>query len=240
MSMTADSTGAGGVSAEYRSTRTLALWLIVALGTCGVSYAVTSVVDAYGRFTIPTWDDLDAEVVNSGEIVLLMLAAIGGVLLLGSMVVAIILFCVWVYRANRNARALGARGMRFTPGWTVGWFFVPIMNLFMPYQAVKEIWQTGDPRRGPDDWKTGGSTLVGAWWGFWLLANLGGRALDSIGATSSGQVAILFGVAAIDALLFVTASVLACCVVQGIVRRQERKVRGRGDPTDQSTAVDGE
>src|SRR5262249_29946861 len=40
---------------------------------------------------------------------------------------------VWVYRANRNARALGAEGLAYSPGWSVGWFFVPLANLVMPY-----------------------------------------------------------------------------------------------------------
>src|SRR5262249_59924700 len=37
-----------------------------------------------------------------------------------------IAFCTFVFRANRNARAFGAVGMKFTPGWSVGYFFVPL------------------------------------------------------------------------------------------------------------------
>src|SRR6266404_5443429 len=42
----------------------------------------------------------------------------------------VILFSIWVYRANLNARALGGKDMRFSPGWAVAWFFIPVMNLF--------------------------------------------------------------------------------------------------------------
>ena len=35
----------------------------------------------------------------------------------------------WIYRANANVRALGAKDMKFTPGWAVGWYFVPILWL---------------------------------------------------------------------------------------------------------------
>ena len=42
--------------------------------------------------------------------------------------VVVVLFCCWIYRANCNARALGAQGMSFTPGWSVGWFFIPIAS----------------------------------------------------------------------------------------------------------------
>ena len=54
------------------------------------------------------------------------------------------LFCLFMPRANRNARAFGS-SMSISPGWAAGWFFVPIANLWMPYQAMKEIWQGSDP-----------------------------------------------------------------------------------------------
>ena len=50
-----------------------------------------------------------------------------------------LVFLCWLYRAACNARALGARGMQVSPAWAVGGFFVPIIHLFLPYQAVKEI-----------------------------------------------------------------------------------------------------
>ena len=31
--------------------------------------------------------------------------------------------------------------MQYTPGWCVGWFFIPIANLVMPYIILKELWQ---------------------------------------------------------------------------------------------------
>jgi hypothetical protein len=58
-----------------------------------------------------------------------------------------IVFLTWIHRANRNARALGAEGMRFTPGWSVGWYFVPIMSLWKPFQAMREIWQASAQSR---------------------------------------------------------------------------------------------
>ena len=61
-------------------------------------------------------------------------------------VVVIVLFCIWIYRANYNARQLGATDMQFSPGWAVGWNFIPIANLWKPYQAMREIWQaSADP-----------------------------------------------------------------------------------------------
>jgi len=84
-------------------------------------------------------------------------------------------FLKWIYRANLNSRGFGAEGMAFTPGWAVGYYFVPIMSLYRPYQAMKEIWQvSSDPVR----WKSeSGSPLLGCWWALWLAA----AALGQIG-----------------------------------------------------------
>ena len=49
---------------------------------------------------------------------------------------SIAIFCWWLYRAASATRTLGAEGTEFTPGWTVGWVFVPIANVFMPYRAT--------------------------------------------------------------------------------------------------------
>jgi hypothetical protein len=78
-----------------------------------------------------------------------------------------IVFLVWIFRANRNARALGAQGMRFTAGWSVGWFFVPIMSLWKPFQAMREIWQAS---AAPGNWQAvQAPPLLGWWWAIYLI-----------------------------------------------------------------------
>ena len=53
----------------------------------------------------------------------------------------------WIYRARACVDALEATGMHFTPGWSIGWYFVPIANLWKPFQALNEIWKaTSEPR----------------------------------------------------------------------------------------------
>jgi hypothetical protein len=53
-----------------------------------------------------------------------------------------IMLLVWIYRANQNARALGAEDMEFTPRWSVGWFFVPIASLLC---RIRSSAKSGDP-----------------------------------------------------------------------------------------------
>lgn len=74
----------------------------------------------------------------------------------------------WIHRANSNARALGAMEMAFTPRGAVGWYFVPIANLWKPYQAMREIWKASV---GPLNWQRQRlSALLPCWW---LLAIVG-------------------------------------------------------------------
>lgn len=73
----------------------------------------------------------------------------------------------WIYRANVRARRLGAEGMKFTAGWAVGYYFIPIFFLWRPYQSMKEIWQAS---QNPDDWKSARhSPIIDVWWALSLL-----------------------------------------------------------------------
>ncbi|RUO34082.1 hypothetical protein CWE14_06485 [Aliidiomarina soli] len=81
----------------------------------------------------------------------------------------------WIHRANHNARALGANNMRFSPGWSIGFYFIPVLALWKPYQAMKEIWQAS---KKPSDWESQyTSGIVQLWWLVWLASSFLGYAL---------------------------------------------------------------
>lgn len=85
-------------------------------------------------------------------------------------VVSGILILKWIHRANFNVRQLGGFEMQFTPGWSIGWYFIPFANLWKPYQAMKEIWKASI---NPQDWKNQPvPSLLGWWWFFWIVSNM--------------------------------------------------------------------
>lgn len=89
-------------------------------------------------------------------------------------VVSGVLILRWIHRANWNARALGAQGLTFTPGWCVGWYFVPLVSLWKPYQAMQEIWKA---TKNPSAWTTEAvPQLIGLWWTLWLIYSFAGNA----------------------------------------------------------------
>ena len=97
-----------------------------------------------------------------------------GFLYLLTFVAAGIAFLIWIYRTSKNLGPLGWQNQRFSPGWAVGWWFIPIMWLFMPYQVMKEIWKSSLPASLPE---TSGAPvdpsttpLLGPWWAAFLLS----------------------------------------------------------------------
>ncbi|MEW5820951.1 MAG: DUF4328 domain-containing protein [Cyanobacteriota bacterium] len=84
-----------------------------------------------------------------------------------------ILFLVWLYRASRNAHVLDEMGMKYSSGWAVGWYFVPLLCLWKPYCVMAEIWQVSS---NPKNWKTATvSPLVSWWWFLWIIGNISGQ-----------------------------------------------------------------
>jgi hypothetical protein len=91
---------------------------------------------------------------------------------IGPELLAAIIFLLWVYRASRNAHALCHEKLEFTPGWSLGWFFIPLANLFMPYRAMAEIWRASNRDVHSDYRKSWVSPLLGVWWAAFILSGV--------------------------------------------------------------------
>lgn len=87
-------------------------------------------------------------------------------------VVVGIAFLMWTYRAKSNASTTGARGLSYSPAMAVVSYFIPILNLGMPAQAMQELYKSSaDPR----DWEAVDSLrLIHVWWFFWIAGNIAG------------------------------------------------------------------
>lgn len=103
-----------------------------------------------------------------------------GLLLLAVYIVCIVMTCRLTYRMMRNLRLLGASRATISPGWAVGWYFIPFANLVMPMRAVDQIWR-GTFNELNDFREPGG--MIGAWWACWLISNFA----DSVGSRVIGE-----------------------------------------------------
>ena len=96
--------------------------------------------------------------------------AIIGLLQASIFITSGVLILMWIYRANLNAHRLGAAGMVFSPGWAVGWYFIPFANLWKPYQAMREIWQaSASPQRWESEHRP---WFLPLWWTLWIVTSL--------------------------------------------------------------------
>jgi hypothetical protein len=169
---------------------------------------------------------------------------------MGVSVAMSIFLYLWIFQVRRNLLALGVPGLRFSPGWSIGWFFVPVMNLFRPWQVMKETVQASQSLpagASPEDWKTAPySPLVHYWW--WLPLGLsvivGGAALAMMTVLVAGWVikggspqAVMDGMRNYywfmivpGVAVMITGQVLWIFLIRQVVRLQEQKYLAMAAP----------
>ena len=153
---------------QYRSTTGLTLSLIA----CFAAFVVLTEVGIWSNFLEI---DLLRELIREGWVWSDQIQAgerrqaiVSGLTLL-TFVASAAVFLFWLNDMSRNARALGAKGMRFGPLATLGSFFVPGLHLWKPLEAIQELFRASDPER-IDDWRQASAPhLLSLWWTLWLL-----------------------------------------------------------------------
>lgn len=211
-------------SPGYRSSHARALWAQALLVAAGVIAAFSAIYFVYGvtlvnRLADGTLDPSDAQqfVTTSGALdsgwALLSISAAGA-------------FLAWLSRSVDNAPPLGAGTPSFSPRWSIGWWFVPLANLIIPYRMVHELHGRLAIGERPN-----GSGVVGAWW----LAFIGGgllsrilSALASSPATTVESIRGIFVFASLAEILVVASAILAIVVVRQIEGRQELRAERLG------------
>lgn len=85
----------------------------------------------------------------------------------------------WTYRAKANVRAFGAADLRYSPGWSVGWYFIPVLCFWRPYQAMRETWKASV---SPTSWKDAPVPVVlPVWWALWVASLVCGNVALRLG-----------------------------------------------------------
>ena len=91
--------------------------------------------------------------------------ALAALIVIGAMLLTAIVVSVWIYRAMAVAH-LTHPDLTISPGWAVGWYFVPVASLWKPYEAMVEIVESSGARR-PGRWAFV-RDLIGWWWAAWI------------------------------------------------------------------------
>ncbi|GAA2083264.1 hypothetical protein GCM10009759_01250 [Kitasatospora saccharophila] len=204
--------------AVYRSPRGLATASTVLLALNGVM-AVGSVAVLLYLYTVEPGDDVSLLVdlfgagttTNAGLVLSLATA---------------VLFLMWLYRARVNAEVIYPHGHQHARGWAVGGWFVPLVQLWFPWQITTDVWKASAPAGEHGIPRPVSAWPVHSWWATILLSRLvyfiGAQSLGSEAAlhyTDSYRQALLLLIAA--SLMTLAAAVLAILVVHRLTAMQE-------------------
>lgn len=109
---------------------------------------------------------------------------IGAIVVLVGCVIA---YSIFVYRGMKNLHLSGARTITTSPGWAVGWSFIPFANIGMIFNVMRQIWVgSHDPVAG----KYNPPFTIVLWWGCWIASGVVGRISDTL-APKDGDLSFL-------------------------------------------------
>ena len=208
---------------QYRSPKTLSYVAIFLLG----GLLVINLLNMFFGFgEIYFYRDIE---LAPGEHMSIWLLLIGLVAIVQVLIyiATVVFFLVWLFRVYKNLTPLQAPNPEYTPGWAVGWWFIPFANLVKPFQVVREAWLQSDPDFDQNLNFLSNSisppVFFGFWWGFWLLSNISGNIVGRIEpeGNAMGQAYAIGYI--ISSILTIAAAALAIMVVKSITQRQEQR-----------------
>jgi len=112
-------------------------------------------------------EDVDMNMINASD-TFIMVVNVAHIIIV---ILSIVFFIMWFRRAYYNLHTLPWHNARYTEGWAAGSWFVPIINLWWPYQIMMDIWRgtqhalrerLGEPRS---------AAIVGWWWALHLITS---------------------------------------------------------------------
>lgn len=195
----------------FESAAARARFVLISFGVLLVVLAVTIVVDL---FVIGFRASVGGSLSSDQQAVVDLAKGAPALLYLVAFALCVVSFCVWIHRLYRNLPALGAAQLRFSPRWAVGGWFVPILNLWRPYQVMREIWQQTLAQP---------VGVLGWWWAAWLISNFVSN-VSFRSNLSGGSNDVLD---AVRDILDAAAAILAILIVRRITAWERRRVRLR-------------
>jgi len=128
-------------------------------------------------------------------------------------VATIVVWCVWQHRSHQAARAL-VPGMDLSARWAVGCWFVPIVNYFKPFQAMRELWRASE---GGPAWRRQQTwPVLGWWWATWLGFNVLGSLPSATGSADLEAIRRSDLIGLVSVILGVVSALLAVQIVRQI------------------------
>lgn len=77
-----------------------------------------------------------------------------------------VVFIIWFFRARKNVELFGLHRPRLGPGWAIGGWVCPVVNLWFPARIASDLWKGSDTSKGAADIGKpfGRVVLILCWW----------------------------------------------------------------------------
>jgi hypothetical protein len=216
----------------YVSGRPRALGVVSLLAVMGVILLVILVLDIVVLYTGLCILHGTPEQFQSAKRISALLQPIAhwiSVPLVMAYLAASVAFLMWIHRVHRNLPSLLASPLRYSPGWAVGYYFIPILNLIRPYQVMREILRGSDPaqvaplRNPSHKTKMPSSAIVGWWWASFLLMQVANQAGRPFRDLMLSNPFVPIGISMACVLITLAAAILTIVLVLRVDARQSRR-----------------
>jgi hypothetical protein len=138
-------------------------------------------------------------------------------------VVAAVTFIVWLYLAYANLEGWDIEGRRWSKGWAVGGWFIPLANWAIPKGVVDEVYSASIAPLGQREVHTRSTALIRCWWAAWVASNL----LTLFTSAASRNRALGAG---LSAAALGVAAVLGILVIGIVTQAQARRITALAGP----------
>jgi hypothetical protein len=156
---------------EQRAKNAISLiWIILVL-------EIVSLISGYFQYellqTIANGREISIEEANSND----TREQIVAIIYMIAFVISAVTFILWFRRAYSNLH-LKVNHLSQTEGWAAGSWFVPIINLYRPYQIMKELYEETKiliTKEGLTVSENFSTNSLGFWWALWIASNIIGQ-----------------------------------------------------------------
>ncbi|WP_344107787.1 DUF4328 domain-containing protein [Kribbella alba] len=201
----------------FTSEQAMGLGASILIGAVTVTSWATAWSDWYSYEVVRAYRD-DQDKLDQADLI----SGSFGIIAALALFAAAAVFVVWLWRVRWNAEMFCRGEHRFTRGWVLGSWIVPVVNLWYPKWVVDDIVAASDPRTPPQTVNLRtipGTPLVWAWWITWVV----GLVLDNVaqrsaldGAPQLAELRTNAALSSISAVSMTAAAVLAVLLIQRV------------------------
>ena len=141
-------------------------------------------------------------------------------------IISAVTFIQWFRRAYYNLHTKVSY-LSHSEGWAAGSWFVPFVNLYRPYQIMKELYvETGNllTRSGIAVRNRMDSTLLGSWWTLWIMVGITSQFSFrlSMKAETIGELSVSTMASMIASLLSVPMALVTIRLIRNYAENEEQ------------------